>query len=45
MTWRLLAKKLEDEEITSYILTDLDMDFNLVISAMHGSPRGAIVLG
>ena len=45
MKWQLLAKKLEDEEIASYILTDLDMDFNLVVSAMHGSPRGAIVLG
>ena len=34
MTWRLLAKKLEDEEITSYILPDLDMDFNPIVSAM-----------
>ena len=28
------GKKLEDEELVSYILTGLDLDFNLVVSAV-----------
>lgn len=28
------GKKLEDEELVSYILTRLDLDFNLVVSTM-----------
>lgn len=29
-----IGKKLEDDELVSYILTGLDFDFNLVVSAV-----------